>query len=1469
MSDALWAARMGDALDHTSMMADILGGVLEVAANIAITALATAAVVAATGITVVTGGLGCFLLGAVVGVVVGLAMSKTGADKGLSNLCEGIGNALFPPTVQANILTGSLDTFTNNIPSARAAGAVVSHVAPAGTELEMQAPEEEPEAEASYLDMAGEFFSQMWRPTVASPAPGTETKPEDLVLCMKHPPMPPQFMAEGSDKVTINGQPAVRSGDRSTCDAKVVSSGLISPDVTIGGGSVVVREIRSGKTPGVGLAVTVLLMLKGGKGKFFSKLPCMLAGAAASMAVSSAMGAAANAAMGSSNPVHAATGAKVLGGDDELDFVLPGLLPIDWQRFYNSRDERRNTLFGKGWSVAYEVCVEIRPHPEGGDTLVYTDEQGRPIDMGTIPLGGAVFSAGEGLAVRRNRNGQLLIESDDGAYRLFEPTPTNPSLLRLSQLGDRNDNRIYLDYDEADGLVRLRDTFDLTQVELIRDPLHVTRIERVYPDQRREVLASYDYDAIGNLAEVRDASGQVQRRFAYDTGQRMVEHQLPSGLHCFYEWALIDGLEWRVVKHWTNEGDAYRFDYDLQAGTTRITDSLQRVSTRHWNSQHQITLYSDNLGQTWLFEWNDERQLLNATDPQGGRYEYSYDEAGNLIGETDPLGRSNSTLWLEHWALPLAQTDAAGNSWRYRYDQRGNCTAAIDPLGHVTRYRYDDHGQVVEIIDATGKSKKLRWNPFGQLIEHIDCSGYPTRFSYNEQGFLQVITDALGERTQFHYDAQGRLLSSQLPDGRSEQYQRDISGQLTAYTDPAGHTTRYQHNRRGQVRQRTDAHGRQVEFGYDNFGRLQALVNENGERYRFAWDDGDRLTEQRNLDGSAKRYTYDALDNVNRVETIAAMRTGQQTNEKTIVQHLQRDAMGRLTTRITPDGHSCFRYSPLNQLVEAIAIDNDGNQQRVGFAYDARGYLTEEKSTAGNLKHHYDELGNLIQTQLPDGRRINRLHYGSGHLHQLNLDGHVISDFEHDRLYREVIRTQGHISTRSEYDRSGRLRTRQHRHASLAALMPAPEQIHFEFDPSDHLVGRLERGPQGQQRQLLHYDMTGRIRATQGGRQTQNESFCFDAAANLLDSSSGSTEQVAHNQLITYQDKRYCYDGFGRVIEKSSRRHGLQHFSYDTDHRLIEVRTQKPEGESVVRMRYDPLGRRIEKTEHNSKGQLIGHTRFDWDGLQLLKEHKNSQISLYLYLNNGHEPLARVDGIGEGQRIRYYHNDPNGLPHALTESDGHPLWHAEFQVWGNTVDETREPYFIEEQNLRFQGQYLDRETGLHYNTFRFYDPDIGRFTSPDPLGLTGSLNLYRYAPNPFTWIDPLGLKEDEIIRYMGKSETVASKAANGGKGGLVPNIRGEKAIWVNHDSNPGFNPGKEQYRVVATVNNEGVSMLNNHKDISDVDYKETGLKDGVLSKTNEPKAKGIGNRLLDKFNKTITSFRVEKKGPNGKWKTCG
>jgi len=67
------------------------------------------------------------------------------------------------------------------------------------------------------------------------------------------------------------------------------------------------------------------------------------------------------------------------------------------------------------------------------------------------------------------------------------------------------------------------------------------------------------------------------------------------------------------------------------------------------------------------------------------------------------------------------------------------------------------------------------------------------------------------------------------------------------------------------------------------------------------------------------------------------------------------------------------------------------------------------------------------------------------------------------------------------------------------------------------------------------------------------------------------------------------------------------------------------------------------------------------------------------------------------------------------------------------------------QTLRYAGQYADSETGLHYNLFRYYDPQVGHFPVQDPIGLAGGLNLYQYAPNPLGWIDPWGLSKDTCV----------------------------------------------------------------------------------------------------------------------------
>ncbi|CAN7172069.1 RHS domain-containing protein [Acidovorax sp. LjRoot129] len=125
-------------------------------------------------------------------------------------------------------------------------------------------------------------------------------------------------------------------------------------------------------------------------------------------------------------------------------------------------------------------------------------------------------------------------------------------------------------------------------------------------------------------------------------------------------------------------------------------------------------------------------------------------------------------------------------------------------------------------------------------------------------------------------------------------------------------------------------------------------------------------------------------------------------------------------------------------------------------------------------------------------------------------------------------------------------------------------------------------------------------------------------------------------------------------------------------------------------------------------------------------------------------------------QVYYFHTQPNGLPEELSDNSGNLVWQAQYTTWGGTVREDWQSFDSAgrpqqqlanqtaslHQNLRMQGQYLDRETGLHYNTFRYYDADLGAFTTPDPIGLLGGLNLHQYAPNPIAWIDPWGWARD-------------------------------------------------------------------------------------------------------------------------------
>jgi len=115
------------------------------------------------------------------------------------------------------------------------------------------------------------------------------------------------------------------------------------------------------------------------------------------------------------------------------------------------------------------------------------------------------------------------------------------------------------------------------------------------------------------------------------------------------------------------------------------------------------------------------------------------------------------------------------------------------------------------------------------------------------------------------------------------------------------------------------------------------------------------------------------------------------------------------------------------------------------------------------------------------------------------------------------------------------------------------------------------------------------------------------------------------------------------------------------------------------------------------------------------------------------------------EEIAFYQCDHLGTPQELTDHEGKIAWSAQYKAWGEAKEAISEAARTAGMRnpIRFQGQYFDDETGLHYNRHRYYDPNGGRYITADPIGLLGGMNAYQYAPNPTGWIDPLGLRPEK------------------------------------------------------------------------------------------------------------------------------
>ena len=161
--------------------------------------------------------------------------------------------------------------------------------------------------------------------------------------------------------------------------------------------------------------------------------------------------------------------------------------------------------------------------------------------------------------------------------------------------------------------------------------------------------------------------------------------------------------------------------------------------------------------------------------------------------------------------------------------------------------------------------------------------------------------------------------------------------------------------------------------------------------------------------------------------------------------------------------------------------------------------------------------------------------------------------------------------------------------------------------------------------------------------------------------------------------------------------------------RVISRPRDRNRAQTQVSFRYDPLDRRISNTHRQMPdglptGKLVA-TRFVRERLRLLQEMCGDVLLTYVYSDqDSYDPLARIDGV-DAPEIFWFHCQPNGTPERMTDIEGQVRWEGVNSAWGKLLRESETQVSGYSQNLRMQGQYLDRETGLHYNLFRYYDPD--------------------------------------------------------------------------------------------------------------------------------------------------------------------
>ena len=623
---------------------------------------------------------------------------------------------------------------------------------------------------------------------------------------------------------------------------------------------------------------------------------------------------------------------------------------------------------------------------------------------------------------------------------------------------------------------------------------------------------------------------------------------------------------------------------------------------------------------------------------------------------------------------------------RSQVDIQRGVSVATDALGNVTQSISDIFGRTIATIDALGNRTEMVYNRGGQLLEQRDPMGRVTRFVY----------DDLGRRVEV-------ILPKPSPTEKNPVRKTvyNALGQVVQEIDPLGNTTTTEYDAFGRRSAIIDAEGGRTEFTYDASGKMLSLTDPVGNVTSFVYDDAGRMIAETNALGKTRKFEYEGrlpvrkTDRNGRVIEFEYDDFGKSVAEKWIesgkvVKTLAFDynAVGQLSK--VDDGVTTFDYSrdeDGRELTASINLPGLNNPVVQNTEYDVLGRRTRIVTTFGTLpgfanEYVYTKTGK-VESIVQDGKRVEYAYDAAGMQTATLL-------FDHGNEVATISQT---------YDGMGRLAGIDQKHGSETIA-----EYVYSWDTANRITSMNDA--------QYGYDATSQLTSAVYDKLPE-ELYEYDANGNRKAFETGKNNQLLSDGVFDYK-----YDDEGNRVAKVSKNSKTEYF-WDHRNRLVRV---VDNGKSVE-YNYDYLNRLVRRND-----ELFIH-----DGLQIACSLKNGEIEHRYLWGATQDELLAMDDCWALQ-------DHLNTVRKVVDARGCVISNLEYNAFGALANATGEkPLF------RYTGKMFDDATGLQWNVNRWYDANVGRWISEDPVGFEGKdMNFARYGKNvPLVFTDVTGLESDQ------------------------------------------------------------------------------------------------------------------------------